>query len=201
IVNGYPGTTEIILAMEREELQGIGDWSWSSMKAARPDWLRDKKITLLMQAALHKEPELAGLPSALDFCKNHADRKGMERYLTQKTLARPLTAPPGIAPERLTALKAAFAALAHDNDFLADARTAGIDVSPLAGEAVERIIAMISSAPPETTERLGKAIGSGEGAREPRQNPAVGRDKRGKRLAARKEGPPPHPPAGRPRQP
>src|SRR5215467_9991674 len=74
IVNGYPGTTEIILAMERGELQGIGDWSCSSMKTARPDWLRDKKITLLMQAALHKEPELADLPSALDFVKTDADR-------------------------------------------------------------------------------------------------------------------------------
>jgi hypothetical protein len=60
----------------------------------------------------------------------------------------------------LTALKAAFAALAHDDDFLADARTAGIDAAPMAGEAVDRIIAMISSAPPETAERLGKAIGS-----------------------------------------
>jgi hypothetical protein len=160
IVNGYPGTTEIILAMERGELQGIGDWSWSSMKTARPDWLRDKKITLLMQAALHKEPELAGLPSALDFVKTDADRKVMELYLTQKTLARPVIAPPGIAPERLTALKAAFAALAHDDDFLADARRAGIDAAPMAGEAVESIIAMISSAPPETAERLGKAIGS-----------------------------------------
>jgi tripartite-type tricarboxylate transporter receptor subunit TctC len=160
IVNGYPGTTEIILAMERGELQGIGDWSWSSMKTARPDWLREKKITLLMQAALHKEPELADLPSALDFVKTDADRKVMELYLTQKTLARPLIAPPGIAPERLTALKAGFAALAHDKDFLADARTVGIDVSPLAGEAVDSIIAMISSAPPETAERLGKAIGA-----------------------------------------
>src|SRR5262249_28720249 len=157
----------------RGELQGIGDWSWSSLKTARPDWLREKKITLLMQAetarpdwlrekkitllmqaALHKEPELADLPSALDFVKNDAERKLMELYLTRKPLARPLIAPPGIAPERLTALKAGFAALAHDQDFLADARRMGIDVSPLAGEAVDRIIAMISSAPPETAERL-----------------------------------------------
>ena len=98
IVNGYPGTTEIILAMERGELQGIGDWSWSSVKTARPDWLREKKITLLMQAALHKEPELAQLPSALDFVKNDAARGVMELYLSQKTLARPLIAPPGIPP-------------------------------------------------------------------------------------------------------
>src|SRR5215472_6087710 len=121
IINGYPGTTEIILAMEKGELQGIGDWSWSSLKAARPDWLRDKKINLLMQAALHKEPELAGLPSALDFVKNDADRKVMELYLTQKTLARPLIVPPGVPPARLAALKEAFAALARDNEFLADA--------------------------------------------------------------------------------
>jgi tripartite-type tricarboxylate transporter receptor subunit TctC len=160
IVNGYPGTTEIILAMERGELQGIGDWSWSSVKTARPDWLREKKITLLMQAALHKEPELAQLPSALDFVKNDAARGVMELYLSQKTLARPLIAPPGIPPERLVALKAGFAALAHDRDFLTDAHAAKLDVSPIAGEAVDRIIAMISSAPPETAERLGKAIGA-----------------------------------------
>ena len=84
----------------------------------------------------------------------------MELYLTQKTLARPVIAPPGIAPERLAALKAAFAALAHDDDFLADARRTGIDAAPMAGEAVDRIIAMISSAPPQTAERPGKAIGS-----------------------------------------
>src|SRR5260370_24526405 len=120
------------------------------MKTARPDWLRDKKITLLMQAALHKEPELAGLPSALDFVKTDADRKVMELYLTQKTLARPVIAPPGIAPERLTALKAAFAARAHDDDFLADARTAGIDAAPMAGRSGDKRIPMSLSGPPPT---------------------------------------------------
>src|SRR5262249_41799253 len=75
IINGYPGTTEIVLAMERGEVQGIGDWSWSSMKTARPEWLRDRKVTVLMQAALQKEPELPNVPSALDFVKNDADRK------------------------------------------------------------------------------------------------------------------------------
>src|SRR5262249_27475961 len=99
-------------------------------------------------------------PICARFRQERCRPQGDGAYLTQKNLARPLIAPPGTAPERLTALKAGFAALAHDTDFLADARTAGIDVSPLAGEAVDRIIAMISSAPPETTERLGKAIGS-----------------------------------------
>jgi Tripartite tricarboxylate transporter family receptor len=160
IINGYPGTTEIALAMEKGELQGIGDWSWSSIKAARPDWLRDKKITLLMQAALNKEPELGNLPSALDFVTDEADRKVIELYLTQKMLARPIIAPPGIASERLALLKNAFAALAQDKHFLADAESARLEVAPIWGEAVDRIIRQISSASPEITARLGKVIGS-----------------------------------------
>jgi tripartite-type tricarboxylate transporter receptor subunit TctC len=162
IINGYPGTTEIILAMERGELQGIGDWSWSSMKTARPDWIRDRKITLLMQAGLQREPELGDLPSALDFVKNDADRRVMELYLTQKTVARPIIAPPDIPAERLAALRAGFIALAQDKGFLADAQTAKLEVAPLAGDAVDKVIALIASAAPETAERLGRAIASPE---------------------------------------
>ena len=158
IINGYPGTTEIILAMEKGELQGIADWSWSSMKVARPDWLRDRKITLLMQAALQKEPELANVPSALDFVKNDADRKVMELYLTQKAVARPVIAPPGIPSDRLAALRAGFSALAQDNEFLADAKRTQLEVAPISGAAVDQVISLITSASPETAERLGKAI-------------------------------------------
>ena len=159
IINGYPGTTEIALAMEKGELEGIADWSWSSIKTARPDWLRENKITLLMQAALNKDPELSNLPSALDFVRDDADRKVIELYLTQKTLARPIIAPPGIAPERLAVLKNAFGALAQDKDFLADARSARLEVAPIWGEAVDKIIRLISSASPDTAKRLGRAIG------------------------------------------
>ena len=160
IINGYPGTTEIALAMERGEVQGIGDWSWSSIQTARPDWLRDNRITLLMQAALNKEPELGNLPSALDFVSDQGGRKVLELYLTQKTLARPIIAPPGIAPGRLALLKNAFCALAQDKDFLSDGQSARLAVAPICGEAVDRIIRLISSAAPETAARLGKAIGS-----------------------------------------
>jgi tripartite-type tricarboxylate transporter receptor subunit TctC len=162
IINGYPGTTEIILAMERGELQGIGDWSWNSLKTARPDWLRDHKITLLMQAALTKEPELGDLPSVLDFVKNDADRKVMELYLTQKTVARPVIAPPGVPADRLAALRAGFIALAQDKDFLADAQAAKLEVAPVSGEAVDKVIALIEQTSPETAERLGKAIAAPE---------------------------------------
>ena len=70
VVTGYNSTAQIALAIERGEVHGIADWSWSSLKAVRPHWLRDKQVTLLMQGALQKDPELGNLPSALDFIKN-----------------------------------------------------------------------------------------------------------------------------------
>jgi hypothetical protein len=95
----------------------------------------------------------------------HSDRRGsnfrclQRRFRIRKTLARPIIAPPGIAPERLAVLKNAFGALAQDKDFLADAQSARLEVAPIWGEAVDKIIRLISSASPDTAARLGKAIG------------------------------------------
>jgi hypothetical protein len=160
VVTGYPGVTEVVLAMERGEVQGIGDWSVSSLKTARPDWLRDRKINVLMQIALQKDPEFADVPFALDFVRNDADRKVMELYLTQKTVARPVLAPPGVPPDRMAALRAGFAALAQDKDFLTDGQKAKLDVAPVVAAEVDKVIALITAASPETAERLGKAIAS-----------------------------------------
>src|SRR5262245_17527576 len=158
IVAGYPGTVEIALAMERDEVQGIGDWAWSSLKSVRPSWLAEKKVTMLMQSALQRDPDLPGIPMALDFVKNDADRRVMELYLTQKTVARPVIAPPGVPADRLVALRGAFVALARDKEFLADAQRSNLDVSPVSGEEVDKIVAIIASASPETFQRLGTDI-------------------------------------------
>jgi tripartite-type tricarboxylate transporter receptor subunit TctC len=160
LVMGYPGVTEIVLAMERGEVQALADWSVSSLKVARPTWIPEKKVNLLMQIALEKDPEFAHVPFALDFVKNDADRKVMELYLTQKTVARPVLAPPGVPADRVAALRAAFAALATDKGFLADAQKAKLDVAPVLGAEVDKVISLITSASPETAQRLQKAIAS-----------------------------------------
>jgi len=156
IVNGYNGTAEIALAIERGEVQGIGDWSWASFKKQRPDWLRDKKVTLLLQGALHRDPDLPDLPSALDFVRNDADRKVMELFFTQKTIARPVIAPPGVPADRIATLRAAFAALATDPEFLADAERSGLDVAPISGAAVDRVVALIAETPVDVADRFAK---------------------------------------------
>jgi tripartite-type tricarboxylate transporter receptor subunit TctC len=156
IVTGYNGTAEIALAIERGEVQGIGDWSWASFKKQRPDWIRDKKVTLLLQGALLRDPDLPNLPSALDFVRDDADRKVMELFFTQKTVARPVIAPPGVPAERIATLRAAFAALATDRDFLADAERSGLDVAPISGDAVDKVVALVAGAPGDVADRFAK---------------------------------------------
>jgi tripartite-type tricarboxylate transporter receptor subunit TctC len=158
IVTGYTGTTDIGLAIERGEVEGIGDWSWSSLKKQKPDWIRDRKITPLLQSALHSDPELPDVPNALEFAKTDSDRKVIELFLTQKQVARPIIAPPGIPAARLAVLRAAFAALAHDREFLTDAERSGLEVDPISGEAVDKVVALIGSAPPEVADRYTRAF-------------------------------------------
>jgi tripartite-type tricarboxylate transporter receptor subunit TctC len=163
IILGYNGTADIALAMERGEVFGIGDWSWSSLKKQRPQWIRDNKITLLMQSGLKNDPELPNVPNALDFAKTESDRKILKLFFTQKTAARPIIAPPGVPAERLAILRTAFAALAKDKEFLADAEKSNLDVDPMSGEEVDKIVALIASAPPDVVDRYTKAFaGSGQ---------------------------------------
>ncbi len=158
IVTGYNGTAEIALAIERGEVQGIGDWSWASFKKQRPDWIRDKKVVLLMQGALQRDRDLPDLPSALDFVRNESDRKVMELFFTQKTIARPVIAPPDIPAERLALLRAAFAALAKDREFLADAEKSSLDVAPISGDAVDKVVALIAGTPADVADRFAKVF-------------------------------------------
>jgi tripartite-type tricarboxylate transporter receptor subunit TctC len=164
IITGYNSTADIALAMERGEISGIGDWSWSSVKQQRPQWIRDGSITLLLQSGLNKNPELPDLPNALDFAKTESDRKILELFLTQKTVARPLIAPPGVPGERIAILRAALAALAKDPDFLADAQKSNLDVALMPGEEVEQIVGRVASSAHDVVDRYTQAlVRSGQG--------------------------------------
>jgi hypothetical protein len=158
IVTGYNSTAQIALAIERGEVQGIADWSWSSLKAVRPQWLRDHQVTVLMQGALKSDPELPGIPNALELVRNEADRKVLELHFTQKTAARPLVAPPEAPAERVEILRHALEQLAEDKEFLADANKAQIQIGYVPGAEIDKVVRLISSTPPEITDRFVRAF-------------------------------------------
>ena len=158
VVTGYNSTAAIALAIERGEVQGIADWSWSSLKAVRPQWLAEKQVSVLMQGALKNEPELGALPNALDFIKNDADRKVLELHFTQKTAARPLVAPPEVPADRVALLRKAFESLAKDLEFLAEMDKAKMEFNFVPGPEIDKIVARIAATPQDVADRYAKAF-------------------------------------------
>jgi tripartite-type tricarboxylate transporter receptor subunit TctC len=160
IVNGYTGTTEIALAMERGEVQGIGDWSWSSLKVQHPDWLSQHKINILLQGGLTKDPELPNVPMALDYVKNDHDRKVMELFLAPKQAARPVLLPPGVPADRVAALRKAFSEMGKDQAFLDDAVKSKLVVNMASGEEVTRVAKLIADTPKDISKTLVDVLGT-----------------------------------------
>lgn len=158
VISGYPGTTDAVLAMERGEIQGMGDWSWSNVKTRRPDYLRDKKVRVLLQVAVSKLPDLPDVPLAMDFVTDEKDRKVMELFLAQKSAARPVVAPPGIPADRIAAIRSAFEKMIVDPAFLKDATSAKIELDPAPAAEIEKVIKLFATTSDEIGLRLKEAI-------------------------------------------
>lgn len=143
VITGYKGTRGINLAIERGEVQGRVGVSWGSLKNAKADWLRDKKITILMQMGLRRHPELPNVPNILEVVKPELDRTAIKLLLGPSEMGRPYLAPPGIPHDRLTALRTAFNKTMKDAGFKAEAAKRRMDINPMTGSEVQNLIARL----------------------------------------------------------
>jgi tripartite-type tricarboxylate transporter receptor subunit TctC len=153
VVTGYPGGNEVNLAMERGEVNGRGSNSWASWKSTKPDWLRDKKINILVQVGLKRHADLPDVPLLLELATNDADRRLLEFFSADTELSRSLVTTPGVPADRVEALRRAFDAVVKDPDFLAEAAKSSMDISPATGEASQKIAEAIVTAPPDVIAR------------------------------------------------
>jgi tripartite-type tricarboxylate transporter receptor subunit TctC len=159
IVIGYPGGNDINLAMERGEVAGRGSNSWASWKATRPDWLRDKKINILVQIGLKKAPDLPDVPLLIDLAKNDEDRAVLKLVSASGTIGRPVFTSPNVPAERVAALRKAFDEMVKDPVFLEDAKKGKFDITPVSGEELQQLVAEIVATPKPVAARLAKIIG------------------------------------------
>ena len=160
IVNGYKGTTEIMLAMERGEVDGLCGLDWTSLKSQKPTWVRDRQINILVQDGMEHEPELdaLGVPSLWNFVTSETDRQAIELIVSQQVFGRPYVAPPGIPAEQLGLLREGFMATMKDKAFLADAEQGRVDVTPLPGEKVQAVVEKLYAAPRPIVQRARELI-------------------------------------------
>jgi hypothetical protein len=153
VVTGYKSTSDINLAMERGEVGGRCGWSWSSVISTRMSWFKEKKVHVLMQLALEKHEDLPNVPLVVDMAKTPEQRAILRLIFARQALGRPFLGPPGIPADRAAALQAAFVAVMKDKALLAEAEKAKLEITPLGGDAVKKIIEESAQTDPAILKR------------------------------------------------
>lgn len=159
VVNGYKGSHDTVLAMERAELDGICGFDSSSFRAQKPGWFNTPEAHMIVQAALEPFPELTklGVPHIWKYVTGE-NRKIAEVVLAQQEFHRPYIAPPGVNPQALAILRKAFMATLADKDFLADSDKMKLSITPKDGETVTALVKKMYTATPELIAKVNKAL-------------------------------------------
>jgi tripartite-type tricarboxylate transporter receptor subunit TctC len=160
VISGYPGTNDIVLAMERGEVDGLCGLSWSTIKTQHARWLTDHTVNFIVQEALQKEPTIASVPLATDLAKTPEQLQILKLMLVSQAMARPFAAPPDIPADSKAALLAAFDATMQDGDFLAEAQKLNFDVRPVNAGQIDKMLAEVYATPKDVIVRATKAISS-----------------------------------------
>ena len=160
IVRGYTGSNDIILAMERGEVEGICGLDWSSLMSQRPLWVKEKTINVILQAGMVTDASLAALGAApmWNYVKDQDTRAVLELIVSQQVFGRPFLVPPGTPGDRVDILRKAFDATMADKAFIADAEKMRLDVAPATGARVQDLVAKLYAAPASIVARARKAM-------------------------------------------
>lgn len=158
VVIGYKGGPGMNKAIESREADGRCGWSWTSIKTTQSNWLTEKKIVVLLQAALRKSKDLPNVPLVVDLAPTPLDRQALEFAFAPQAVAWALAGPPGIPADRLAALRAAFMATMKDASFLADARKLQLDIDPMPADEVMKLINGVYAAPAAAIEKVRNII-------------------------------------------
>jgi len=154
VVSGYKGTKDGMLAMERGEVTGNGGITWASLKATQASWLRDGKVRVILQYGLSKHPELPNVPWIYDYAKSADDKAAMNLVFARQEFGRPYTAPPDVPAPVVAVLRKAFDETMKDKAFLADAQKRRLDLDPIGGEDIQKLVDDLYAAPPAVIARV-----------------------------------------------
>jgi len=151
-VRGYKGNGDLTIAIERGEIQGRAI-TWTTLRADHPDWLNEKKVNVIVQLALKRNPELPEVPSAIEYAKSENDRRLYRLLFATLEAGRPFAIANGTPPDRVAALRKAFADLSQDGEFLKDLQQRGGSIEYTTGEDIEQLISSIYTTPSNVVER------------------------------------------------
>jgi tripartite-type tricarboxylate transporter receptor subunit TctC len=152
IVTGYPGGSEIILAMERHEVDGRCGWSWTSLLSRNKALLDTNAIDLTLQIGLTKDKALPHVPLIMELTDDPLKQAALKLIVSRQSIARPFAAPPGVPEARARLLRQAFEATMRDPEFVDEAKNLNHDVAPVGGAEVEALLKEIYASPREVVK-------------------------------------------------
>jgi tripartite-type tricarboxylate transporter receptor subunit TctC len=161
IVSGYKGPPDLFLAMSRGEIDGVCGLDWTALKSQQPEWLRDGKLNILVQASIEPHPELAklGVPVPWPYIRNDTDRRAVEVMVGfEQAFGKSYLVPPETPADRVAILRQAFAAVLKDKEFLAEAEKVRIEITAQSGEDVQRVVQNAYASTTAVIERLRKIV-------------------------------------------
>jgi tripartite-type tricarboxylate transporter receptor subunit TctC len=126
IISGYQAANETMLAMERGEVEGAGV-NWSMIKVVKAQWLRDKKITVILQEQPTRKPDLPDVPALGELGDTPQAKQLLGLYANTGAIGRSIFAPPGLTPATAAALRDGFMAMTKDSAFIDDASKVSAD--------------------------------------------------------------------------
>jgi tripartite-type tricarboxylate transporter receptor subunit TctC len=149
----------VLIAIDRGEIHGACQ-SAETLVNSRGEALRSGAWRAILQGGLTRHPDFPDVPFVIEHAKTPAQRQVLEFLYASQSFGRPYLAPPGLPPERLAMLRAAFGATMRDPDFLADAARQKLKVSPVDGASMDRMIAGLKAAPKDVVATVAKLMGN-----------------------------------------
>jgi tripartite-type tricarboxylate transporter receptor subunit TctC len=157
LITGYKSQGDIILAMQKGEIDG-GTRPWTDLKSTNADWIRDKKVNLIVHFGTERQPEVPNVPTVLELTKTKEQHQILALILGGGEIGRSIMAPPEVPADRAAILRKAFDATMKDPDLLAYTKKANIDIEPLPASKLEEIVKEFFDTPPDVVKKAAELV-------------------------------------------
>jgi tripartite-type tricarboxylate transporter receptor subunit TctC len=158
LVRGYGGTSDILLAMERGEVDIVGAYGLPALLVSHAGWVTRGEATILYQAALKRHRLLPNVPTLPELAQSEQGRAVLHAVASTGEIGRSILTTPGVPPERTAELRAAFQAMLKDPDFLAASEKRNLMVDGAAGQEIDEIVRATLRLPQGAAEKIGQMM-------------------------------------------
>ena len=159
LVMGYGGSNEAMLAMERGEIDGHST-SWEAYKSAHPDWIRDKKINVVVQYGLSRHPDLPDVPTCVELARTDEERQIIKAVVNATEIGKAILSSPGVPAARVEALQKAFMDMTRDGEFIAELEKMRVELTPLPGPRLQELVQEVGNLTPDLVQKIKAVYGA-----------------------------------------